>query len=108
MEKRIYKRIQTNINVKLYSCNKEYSGTATNLSGNGMFINIGEVCFPLDPDIEVSFFIKGEILRIRSRLVRIIISPNFNDGIAVKLSNPVQNYLELIPVYGSFAVAEYS
>ncbi|MEN8264093.1 MAG: PilZ domain-containing protein [Nitrospirota bacterium] len=96
MERRISRRIQTNINVKLYFCNKEYSGTATNLSGNGMFINTREVCFPFEPNIEVSFFFKRQVLRIPARLLRIIISPNFNDGIAVTFLNPLQGYLDLI------------
>ena len=108
MEKRTSKRIQANINVKFYFCNKEYSGTVTNLSENGMLINSREICFPFEPDIEVSISIKGEILRISSRLVRIITSPAFNDGIAVKFSNPPQNYLELIPMFGNVTVAKYS
>jgi hypothetical protein len=76
-----------------------------NLSRDGMLIKSREICFPFEQDIEVSVSIRGEILRIRSRMVRIMLSPAFKDDFAIRFSNPIKNYLELIPARENIAAA---
>ena len=96
MEKRNSKRIPASIEVKFDCCHMEYSGIATNLSGNGIFIRTNEMCFPFDSEIEISIFMNEDILRIPARLIRLTMLPNVDDGIGFKISNPSQKYLELV------------
>jgi hypothetical protein len=74
----------------------EYSGTVTDISKNGMFIKIKEMCFPFNSQLEILILLKKEVLKIPVKVSRIIKSTVLYDGIGVELINPPQNYVEFV------------
>jgi hypothetical protein len=96
MERRSYKRIPIDIEVKFDCSNGELSGTIVDISKNGMFINLKESYFPIDPRIEILIPLKEDILRIPVIISKIIMSPDYRDGIGVELLNPTKEYLKFV------------
>lgn len=96
MQRRAYKRVLSNIEVKFFCSNTDYTGTITNLSENGMFIVTKQMCFPFDSQFEINIPMGNEILNVPVTVSRITKSADFFDGIGVKLEHPPQHYLELV------------
>lgn len=102
---RIFPRIPFKTKAWFSCCDTEYSGTVTNISENGMFIKIKEMCFPFNSQLEILILLKKEVLKIPVKVCRIIKSTDLYDGIGVEIINSPQNYLEFvnslrsIPIY---------
>jgi hypothetical protein len=96
MERRVYKRIPANIEVKFFCCSTLNHGTVTNLSEKGMFISTNEMCLPFDSQFEIFFPLKEKKIGIPVMLKRIVMEPDSNDGIAVELLNTSNDYLEIV------------
>lgn len=96
MEKRAFERLQANINVSFICSDSLYDGTVRNLSENGMFITTREMRFPSESQFEISFSMSEKKFHVSVKLVRLITSPDYQDGIAVEISNPPREYLELV------------
>ncbi len=103
--RRIFERIPSNLKVRFCCGDTEYHGTATNLSKNGMFINIKEMTFPFASQFEVFVLLKEEILKINARVNRVIKSTGLYGGVGVELINPPRNYLEFVDNLGSASVS---
>ena len=93
MQKRVYERIPTNIEVS-YG-NELYSGTMTNCSENGMFINT-RMCYPFDTSFQILIILKDEVLKVPVKVTRIVKTYDFFNGMGVELLNPSRKYLEFI------------
>ena len=95
MEKRDFKRIPTSLILRFPSCNTFTSGSLTNLSASGMYIE-ADVCFPIKSKFNVLVQLKDEILKVPVKIVRLVKSGNFYEGIGVKILNQPKKYLELL------------
>ena len=95
MEKRDFKRIPANLILRFPSCNTVNLGTLANLSASGMYIQ-ADVCFPIKSRLNVLVQLKDEILDVPVKIVRIVKSGNFYQGIGVKVLKKTNNYLELL------------
>jgi hypothetical protein len=101
MERRAFERITANVDVRFYCCGTLYSGTAKNLSENGMLIETEEIHFPFDLEFEIILASKENILHVPVNLSRIITSPDSHDCIGVKLLNQPLDYLEFMDDLGT-------
>ncbi len=99
MDKRAFERIPVNLEVEYICNNTVYSGTVKNISRNGMFVDVDELCFPFNSPIELVFSLKKDVLRVSADLNRIVMSPDSHDSIGVELSKPSQDYLDFISSY---------
>ena len=96
MGKRNFERTLVNIKITFICCNKVHSGTITNLSRNGMFINTDEMCFPFDSQLDVLIPSNNGSLRVPVNLNRLTMSPDSNDGIGVEITDPPPHYLDFL------------
>lgn len=101
MEKRAVRRFPASINVNFYCCNSVYSGTVKNVSENGMFISTREMRFPSDSRFDIVFEVNEKKFHVPVKLVRLITSPDYHDGFAVEVSNPPDEYIELLDSFRS-------
>lgn len=96
MQRRAFKRVPSNIEVKFSCSNIDYTGTITNLSENGMFIATKKMFFPFDSQFEIHIPLENEILNLPVTVSRITKSTEFFDGVGVELEYPPEHYLELV------------
>ena len=96
MNKREFERIPANIEVRFHCNSVDYSGNILNISKNGMFISTKEMCSPFNSQFEIFIPHKGSLINVFVNMSRIILSPNSDDGIGVKLSEPSEEYSELV------------
>ena len=95
MNKRTSDRINKSLNVVFPCCRKFYSGTATNLSENGMLIK-SDVWVPMDSTFELLIPFDEEVLKVPVKFVRQAKTGNNYKGMGVKLLNLPKKYLELL------------
>ena len=95
MEKRDFQRIPANLILRFPSCNTFDSATLTNLSASGMYIK-ADVCFPIQSRFNVLVQLKDEILNVPVKIVRIVKSGNFYEGIGVKVLKQTNKYLDVL------------
>lgn len=95
MEKRISRRTPAKLALRFPCGNTSCSGTVSNLSEKGMFINT-KICFPIQSKFEISMPLKDEILKIPVKIARIVKTGNVYDGMAVELTNLPKKYLEFL------------
>jgi hypothetical protein len=96
METRAYKRIATNIHVSFCCCTiNYYSGTATNVSENGMFIST-YMCFPLNSDFDILILSNKEMLKVPVIIRWLRKSSELYDGVGVEVKNSAKEYFEFI------------
>ena len=96
MERRTYKRMQVNIDIKLYCNQKFLSGTIKNISNNGMLISTNDYYHPFQPEFEISILMHKMSLNVPVKLRRIEMPHNSDDNIGVTLSNPPKTYLDFV------------
>lgn len=83
---------------RIFYGNMVYTGTVTDLSENGMFINT-EVNFPVDSAFDTVVLQSGHAVMIPVRVKRTAASSagdSANDGIGVKVVTPPRDYLEIL------------
>jgi len=95
MQRRAFERIPANIDVKFFCGNSIYSGTVTNLSENGLFIDT-TMCLPFDSKLEILIVVEGEILKVPVKVSRIAKTDDYYHGMGVELLDSSPNYLEFI------------
>ena len=96
MQRRAFKRLPSNIEVKFFCSGTDYTGTIINLSENGMFIATKKMCFPFDSQFEIHIPLENEVLSLPVRVSRITKSAEFFDGIGLELKYPPLKYLKLV------------
>jgi len=95
VEKRAYKRINTNIDARFFYGNIFYSGRVLNLSEKGMFINTKK-CLPHDSMFVVILKEGEELLKVIAKVKRLSISDEGCEGMGVELLSPSVGYLDFI------------
>jgi hypothetical protein len=95
MQKRAYERINTNVRVKFLYGSDLYSGTVTNLSENGMYIQTNR-CLPFDAKFDILFQLKGEVKKFPIKVFRIEKTDGFYNGMGVELIEHPRDYLEFV------------
>lgn len=89
-------RVSARINVK-YSCKDHLcSGTAVNLSDEGMFIVADKIVLPERSRISISLPLKDEVLSIPGELIRHVKVEGGQEGIGVNFSDPPKKYTDFI------------
>jgi len=95
MEKRADPRSSASIGVRFFYGNMFYSGTITDISKKGMFINTTD-CMPRDFNIVILIHYKNDIVSVNSRVVRLRQNYNRFDGMGIEIIHPKKNYLEFV------------
>ena len=93
MEKRASKRVNEKLSVRFPGHNTFYSGTATDLSETGMFIN-SEIYFPIQSEFEMLVLLKEDVLRVPVKIARIVKTGDSYEGMGVEILNLPKKYLE--------------
>jgi hypothetical protein len=96
MERRTLQRLPVNLKVEFYCNHREYFGTVTNLSEDGMFITTKEMSFPFNSEFEVFLPLSEDMLNIHVKVQRITKSGDRYDGIGVALVEPSEKYREYV------------
>jgi hypothetical protein len=95
MHKRASERIDTKIEVRFFFGRTFFSGTATNLSENGIFISTN-TCFPTKTMLNLFIPLEKNILKVLVEVRRVVKTYDDYDGMGVKILNSPEQYLEFI------------
>ena len=93
-EKRAYERIPTYLDIKVLNGDFPHNGLVTNLSENGMYFITGANLYS-GLNIQVSISIKDDNVKVPVKVVRTK-KDNMYDGYGAELSNPFQDYEDII------------
>ena len=96
MQRRAFERFPSDIKIRFYSCDTDYSGIINNISENGMFITIDKMLFPFDSTIQLIIPFEEKLLKVPVKVVRMTKSDEVFDSIGVELTDNHQDYLELV------------
>ena len=94
-ERRTCERIQTNIDARFFYGNLFYSGSVSNMSDSGMFINTKRF-LPIDSMFVVIIRLENELLKVIAKVKRLTSTSDTGDGMGVVLLSPSRSYLELV------------
>lgn len=95
MERRSHARISTKIDARFFYGNLFYSGTVSNISGKGMFINTKRL-LPSGSIFVVLIRTENQLLKVIARVKRNIRDNGVNDGMGVELLSPSAMYMDLV------------
>ena len=95
MQKRAYERMPISLKVNFFYGNELSSGTMTNCSENGMFINTS-MCLPFGSIFEIIIKLQDELLKVSAHVTRLVKTGDFYDGMGVELFNKHQEYLDFV------------
>jgi hypothetical protein len=95
MEKRSSERTSYNLAVRFPCRDTLYTGTVTNFSDNGMYINT-EISFPIQSRFEMLISLKKEIVKVPVKIVRLVKTGALYNGMGVELLNLPKKYFEYI------------
>ena len=95
MEKRAYKRTNTNLPVKYFCENMIYNGTIENLSENGMYISTTNF-LPCKDQIEMLMPLKEEMSRFKAMIRRIEKVNDVIFNIGVEILHPPDIYIQYV------------
>ncbi|MBI5666084.1 MAG: PilZ domain-containing protein [Nitrospirae bacterium] len=89
-------RIPIRLNVILSCGSRVSTGTVTNISEKGMFINAEVTGYSEDSKFDISIPLKEGVLHVPGKLVRLSKINGSSNGMGVELTDPPQNYLEFV------------
>ncbi len=95
MEKRSFKRIESNIDTRFLYDDMFYSGRILNLSERGMFISTMKY-IPSESKFVVVIRIKKDILKMLAKVKRVTRKNLNSDGIGIELIDPDDSYLKYL------------
>jgi len=105
IEKRAYQRKTVNIHANIVYNNEMYSGTVTNLSENGAYIETG-LGLPFKLKYKILFHFKPKFIifiNFNSRSIKVLVKTRrwfkidrHYNGMGVEVLNPSQDYYKLI------------
>jgi desulfoferrodoxin (superoxide reductase-like protein) len=93
MKQRAFERITTSLRVNFSIGNEIHSGTLTNLSKNGMFINT-QNCLPPKSKFDILIPSDEGVMSVSVKVRRLLKVSNDYDGMGVELLNPSSQYFE--------------
>lgn len=95
MERRSHTRMSTKIDARFFYGNLFYSGTVSNISQKGMFINTRRL-LPSGAIFVVLIRIENQLLKVIARVKRNIRDNGSSDGMGVELLSPSVTYMDLV------------
>jgi hypothetical protein len=95
IERRSSARVPVGEEVKICEGNLFFSGTALNISDNGMFIGTKKH-FPLETVSLIVMNMKDRLFKLPAKIKRSTLETGFYDGIGVELIDPPRDYLEFL------------
>jgi hypothetical protein len=95
MEKRAHNRISTKIDARFFHGNLFYSGSVTNISQKGMFINTKRL-LPSGAIFVVLIRIENQLLKVIARVRRNVRDNSGGEGMGVELLSPSEMYMNLV------------
>jgi hypothetical protein len=95
MEKRASRRIHANLALRYPCHNKFCSGTVTNLSENGMFVDT-EMDFPVKSKFDILISSSEDVLKVPVKISRVVKTGNIYNGRGVELLDLPKKYLEFL------------
>jgi len=110
MEQREHERMSALMQARIFYGNMVYTGTVTNLSEDGMFIDTS-LHFPVDSVFDTVVLQNGHTVIIPVRVKRTVASFSQDieaEGIGVEVVTPPQNYLEFVGKCKSGFTADHS
>ena len=94
-ERRSHTRISTKIDARFFYGNLFYSGTVSNISQKGMFINTKRL-LQSGSIFVVLIRIENQLFKVIARVKRNIRNNSVNDGMGVELLSPSAMYMDLV------------
>ncbi len=105
MRKRQFERVSVDVTVSFFYDNALYTGKATNLSNNGMYIE-SDMCLPFqskfelflstNSKVQLLFPLKYEDIEVPVKVKRLVKADDCYNGMGVELLNHSEEYLDLI------------
>jgi len=95
MEKRAHPRIPTKIDARFFYGNLFYSGTVSNISQKGMFVNTRRL-LPTGSIFVILIRAENQLLKVVARVKRNIRENGSHDGMGVELLSPSAPYMDLV------------
>ncbi len=96
MERRVFKRIPKNVRVKFFYDETMHTGTITNLSGNGMFIELDMCLYYYKSMFNVQLSLNDRSMDIPVKISRLAEKHGFYYSMGVELVNPPEEYLDIL------------
>ncbi len=96
IEKRAYERTSANLHVRFFYDDAMYTGTITNLSKNGLYIETERRLYYFKLIFKVHILLDNEVLEIHVRVKRLAKTNGFYNGIGVELLDTPKKYLEFV------------
>ncbi len=100
MEKRVFTRIPTNLQVEFFYGNELANGTITNLSEKGMFINT-RMCFPVNSRFDILIPLKEKVLQLHVIVSNVMKENDFYNGMGIEVLYPRRKYSEFVDSIGA-------
>jgi len=94
-ERRSSERFKTNIDARFFYGNLFYSGTVSDVSDSGMFINTKRY-LPADSMFVVIIRLENELLKVIAKVKRLTSTADNGAGMGVVLLSPSRSYLDLV------------
>lgn len=95
IERRSSERVPVGEEVKICEGNLFFSGTALNISDNGMFIGTKKR-FPRETLSLIVMRLKDRLFKLPAKIKRSTLETGFYDGIGVELIDPPRDYVEFL------------
>jgi len=95
MERRSDQRIPVRIEIRFFYGKMFYSGTVSDISKKGMFINTAD-CVPPNYKIVIIIPYKNDLLTVNSRVSRLRQNSGCFDGMGIEVLHPKNNYIEFV------------
>ena len=96
MDRRLHRRISTDIKVRFYCNNTDYAGTITDISEGGMFIKTKKVSFPFESNINICIDNNSKLLKVPVTVCRLTKTGKVFDGMGVQVAGNQPEYLKFV------------
>jgi hypothetical protein len=101
MDRRTFKRIYVNLHARFFFDDTMYTGTISNLSGNGMYIKMDMGLYYYKQRFNVQLLLINGSLDIPVMLSRFVEADGFYYSMGVELVDPPKQYLDFAASLGS-------
>ena len=96
MNRRACKRIYGELDVRFFYDDAMHTGSITNLSGNGMYIELDICLYYYKSNFNVQLLLLNRTLDMPVKIGRLVEKHGFYYGMGVELVNPSEDYLDFV------------
>ncbi len=100
MDRRASKRIYGKLRVRFFYDDTMYTGIISNLSENGMYIELDTCLYFYKSNFNVQLMLTNESLDIPVKISRVADKHGFYYGMGVELLDPPKQYLDFVACLG--------